>query len=95
MAHSKVPINGMASLNLGGSGGEPLAMLPGEDERELLGKGTQGVASAVAREPILGSYLPVHPVNRYTYKKWDTGDWARHNENKYFQSSRDRDASRL
>jgi hypothetical protein len=30
-------------------------------------------------------YIPAHPVDRYTFKKWDTNDWARHNENKYFQ----------
>jgi hypothetical protein len=52
------------------------------------------VASALTRQPILGSYLPVHPIDRYTHKKWDTGDWSRHNENKYFQANRDRDASR-
>ena len=23
--------------------------------------------------------------NRYTFKKWNTDDWARHNENKFFQ----------
>ena len=22
---------------------------------------------------------------RYTFKKWNTDDWARHNENKFFQ----------
>ena len=74
---------------------DPHAMpqLPVEDERELLVKGTQGVASALTRQPILGTYLPVHPINRYTHKKWDTGDWSRHNEDKYFQANRDRDAS--
>ena len=34
---------------------------------------------------ILNRYIPAHPVDRYTFKKWDTNDWARHNENKYFQ----------
>ncbi len=54
-------------------------------------QGTAGVASAIAKQPILGSYLPVNPVNRYTFKKWDLNDWSRHNENKYFQANRDRD----
>jgi hypothetical protein len=47
--------------------GDPhsLPQLPVEDERELLNKGTQGVASAIARQPILGTYLPVHPINRF------------------------------
>lgn len=66
---------------------------PVEDERELLSKGTIGVDSAIAKQPILGSYLPVNPVNRYTFKKWDLNDWSRHNENKYFQANRDRDRS--
>ncbi len=50
--------------------GDPHAMpqLPVEDERELLNKGTQGVASAIARQPILGTYLPVHPINRFEKK---------------------------
>jgi len=34
---------------------------------------------------ILNRYIPAHPVDRYTFKKWDTNDWSRHNENKYFQ----------
>jgi len=29
-------------------------------------------------------------VDRYTFKKWNTDDWFRHNENKYFQSEQDR-----
>lgn len=64
---------------------------PIEDEREVLDTGVPGVDSAIAKQPILGSYLPVNPVDRYTYKKWDLGDWSRHNENKYFQANRDRD----
>ena len=35
----------------------------------------------------LARYIPANPVDRYTFKKWDTNDWARHNENKYFQVS--------
>jgi hypothetical protein len=45
-----------------------MPQLPVEDERELLNKGTQGVASAIARQPILGTYLPVHPINRFEKK---------------------------
>jgi hypothetical protein len=71
--------------------GDPMIRMPAEDERELLVTGTIGVASAIAKQPILGSYLPVHPVDRYTFKKWDLGDWSRHNENKYFQANRDRE----
>ena len=52
-----------------------------------------GIDSAIAKRPILGSYLPIHPIDRFTNKKWDLGDWARHNENKYFQAQRDRDRS--
>ena len=66
---------------------------PIEDEREILDNGVPGVDSAIAKRPILGSYLPIHPVDRFTNKKWDLGDWARHNENKYFQANRDRDAA--
>jgi len=66
---------------------------PIEDEREILDNGVPGVDSAIAKRPILGSYLPIHPVDRFTNKKWDLGDWARHNENKYFQAQRDRDRS--
>lgn len=29
-------------------------------------------------------------MDRYTFKKWNTDDWFRHNENKYFQSEQDR-----
>ena len=65
--------------------------IPAEDEREILSKGIPGIDSAIAKQPLLGSYLPVDPVNRYTFKKWDLGDWGRHNENKYFQANRDRD----
>ena len=60
---------------------------PIEDEREILDNGVPGVDSAIAKRPILGSYLPIHPVDRFTNKKWDLGDWARHNENKYFFKS--------
>jgi len=67
---------------------------PMEDERELLALGAEPVASAVAKKPLLGSYLPVNPVQRYTFKKWTPGDWSRHNDSKVFQSSRDRDAAR-
>lgn len=70
---------------------EPAIRHPIEDEREVLDTGVTGVPSAIAKQPILGSYLPVNPVDRYTYKKWDQGDWSRHNENKYFQANRDRD----
>ena len=65
--------------------------IPAEDEREILSKGIPGIDSAIAKQPVLGSYLPVNPVNRYTLHKWDQGDWNRHNENKYFQANRDRD----
>ena len=64
---------------------------PIEDEREVLDTGVPGVESATAKRPILGSYLPVNPVDRYTNKKWDLGDWSRQNENKYFQAQRDRE----
>ena len=47
----------------------------------------------VEKQPILDHYIPAHPVDRYTFKKWNTDDWARHNENKFFQSERDRDAA--
>ena len=45
------------------------------------------------KQPILDHYIPAHPVDRYTFKKWDTNDWSRHNENKFFQSERDRDSA--
>ena len=67
--------------------------IPAEDEREILSKGIPGVDSAIAKQPILGSYMPTNPVHQYTFKKWDLGDWGRHNENKYFQANRDRDAA--
>ena len=44
----------------------------------------------VEKQPILDRYIPAHPVDRYTVKKWNTDDWFRHNENKYFQSEQDR-----
>ena len=44
----------------------------------------------VEKQPILDRYIPAHPVDRYTFKKWNTDDWFRHNENKYFQSEQDR-----
>ena len=47
----------------------------------------------VEKQPILDHYIPAHPVDRYTFKKWDTNDWARHNENKFFQSERDRNSA--
>ena len=47
----------------------------------------------VEKQPILDHYIPAHPVDRYTFKKWNTDDWSRHNENKFFQSERDRDAA--
>jgi hypothetical protein len=68
--------------------------IPLEDERELLARGTQAISSGVTKQPILGAYLPVNPVQRYTFKKWAPEDWSRANETKKFQSSRDRDASR-
>ena len=71
------------------------ARVPIDDERELLMKGTQTIASNTAKQPILGSYLPVHPVHRYTYKKWDTDDWSRHNDSKFYQASQDREGSRV
>ena len=67
--------------------------IPAEDEREILSKGIPGVDSAIAKQPILGSYMPTNPVHQYTFKKWDLGDWGRQNENKYFQANRDRDAA--
>ena len=70
---------------------EPAIRHPIEDEREVLDTGVPGVESSIAKRPILGSYLPVNPVSQYTYKKWDLGDWNKHNENKYFQANRDRD----
>ncbi len=45
--------------------------------------------------PVLGSYIPVNPVQRYTMKKWAPSDWSRHNGSKTFQSNRDREASRV
>lgn len=68
---------------------------PMEDEREILGKGTVPLATATAPQPLLGSYLPVNPVQRYTFKKWAPADWNRNIETKRFQSNRDRDASRV
>ena len=38
--------------------------VPLEDERELLSVGTQAVASGTTKQPILGSYMPVNPVQR-------------------------------
>lgn len=78
----------------GMSGGGGLNV-PLEDERELLAVGTQAVASGTTKQPILGSYLPVNPVQRYTFKKWAPDDWNRHNESKKFQSNRDREAARV
>ena len=46
------------------SGGAPGGRPPIDDERELLETGTQGVPSNIAKQPILGSYLPVNPVQR-------------------------------
>ena len=69
--------------------------VPLEDERELLAKGIEPVATQTAPQPILGSYLPVNPVQRYTFKKWDPSDWNRHIASKRFQSNRDRDAARV
>ena len=57
--------------------------------------GIQGVSAEIAPQPILGSYLPVDPVQRYTFKKWDPADWTRNIENKRFQSNRDREAARV
>ncbi|XP_023335348.1 tektin-4 [Eurytemora carolleeae] len=64
-----------------------------EDDRALLQTGIVGTGTEVEKQPILDRYIPAHPVDRYTFKKWDTNDWSRHNENKYFQSERDRDAA--
>ncbi len=69
----------------------PVAM---DDEREILSKGVEAVSSGVATKPLLGSYLPVNPVQRYTFKKWEPVDWTRHIDAKRFQSNRDREASR-
>ncbi len=71
-----------------------MADVPLEDERELLTKGTGGVSEGLTKQPLLGAYLPVNPVQRYTFKKWSTDDWSRYNDTKRFQSSRDREASR-
>ena len=68
--------------------------VPLDDEREVLASGTQAVSSQVTKQPILGSYLPVNTVQRYTFKKWDHADWSRNNETKKFQSVTDREASR-
>ncbi|XP_059086339.1 tektin-4-like isoform X2 [Tigriopus californicus] len=68
---------------------------PMEDEREVLGKGTVSLSTATVPQPLLGSYLPVNPVQRYTFKKWAPDDWNRNIETKRFQSNRDRDASRV
>ena len=40
---------------------EPSMRHPIEDEREILGTGVPGVESAIAKRPILGSYVPVNP----------------------------------
>merc|ERR1719210_1881085 len=64
-----------------------------EDDRALLQHGVIGTGTAVEKQPILDHYIPAHPVDRYTFKKWNTDDWARHNENKFFQSERDRDSA--
>ena len=45
---------------MGGSGRPPI-----DDERELIETGTQGIPSNIAKQPILGSYLPVNPIQRY------------------------------
>ena len=37
---------------------------PIDDERELIETGTQGIPSNIAKQPILGSYLPVNPIQR-------------------------------
>jgi len=64
-----------------------------EDDRALLETGVIGTGTEVEKQPILDHYIPAHPVDRYTFKKWDTNDWSRHNENKFFQSERDRDSA--
>ena len=61
-----------------------------EDDRALLKTGVIGTGTEVEKQPILDRYIPAHPVDRYTFKKWSTDDWSRHNENKYFQSEQDR-----
>ena len=76
------------------SGGAHGRSVPLDDEREVLSHGTQAVSSQVTKQPILGSYLPVDRVQRYTFKKWDHADWSRNNETKKFQSITDREASR-
>ena len=88
-----VPLPRPARCSMSGGGGG--LNVPLEDERELLAVGTQAVASGTTRQPILGSYLPVNPVQRYTFKKWAPDDWSRHNESKKFQSNRDREAARV
>ena len=64
-----------------------------EDDRALLKTGVIGTGTEVEKQPILDRYIPAHPVDRYTFKKWSTDDWSRHNENKYFQSEQDRSAA--
>ena len=74
---------------------EPGGLPPMEDERQILTVGTETTGSQVVTKPLLGSYLPVNPVQRYTFKKWAPADWTRNNESKKFQSNRDREASRV
>ena len=64
-----------------------------EDDRALLKTGVIGLGTEVEKQPILDRYIPAHPVDRYTFKKWNTDDWSRHNENKFFQSEQDRSAA--
>ena len=64
-----------------------------EDDRALLKTGVIGTGTEVEKQPILDRYIPAHPVDRYTFKKWNTDDWSRHNENKFFQSEQDRSAA--
>ena len=64
-----------------------------EDDRALLKTGVIGTGTEVEKQPILDRYIPAHPVDRYTLKKWNTDDWSRHNENKFFQSEQDRSAA--
>ncbi|XP_040564679.1 tektin-4 [Lepeophtheirus salmonis] len=74
---------------------KPLDRLPVEDDRNILSTGTDGIETIIEKRPILNSYLPVHPIQRYTLKKWSVDDWNRHNENKYFQANRDKESSRV
>jgi len=64
-----------------------------EDDRALLKTGVIGTGTEIEKQPILDHYIPAHPVDRYTFKKWNTDDWFRHNENKYFQSDQDRSSA--